>query len=121
MRFDLWDTETSNYYGRFEDEAEALRLVQKLVDHYGSRYAQDLGLGRVTDDGTILEPLSGEALLARLNEVLGDPQPERRGELIASGIQVRKFGRMSIEPLAAAAGRALRHVGDAGQRRISRG
>ncbi len=86
MRFDLWDTETSNYYGRFEDEAEALRLVRKLVNHYGAAYAADLGLGRVDEEGHILEPLSGTALIARVQEVLGDPEPERRGALIASGI-----------------------------------
>jgi len=77
MQFDLWDTETSNYYGRFEDEAEALQLVRRLVDHYGPGYAHDLSLGRVTDEGTILEPLSGESLLARLNEVLSIPSQSR--------------------------------------------
>ncbi|MGH2616743.1 MAG: hypothetical protein ACRDJC_16030 [Thermomicrobiales bacterium] len=120
MHFDLWDTETSNYYGRFEDEREALQLVRRLVNRFGESYAQDLGLGRVNDEGEILEPLSGDVLLARIKEVLRDPQEERRGVLIASSIQTRKTIRSSIEPMAAAASRRIRRFADAGQRRMQR-
>ena len=93
MHCDLWDTETSNYYGRFEDEAEVLRLVRKLVNHYGATYADDLGLGRVSDDGSVLEPLSGAALLARVDAVLGEPQEHHGGVPIASGLQTRRIGK----------------------------
>jgi hypothetical protein len=86
MHYDLWDTETSNYYGRFEDEHEVLRLVRSLINCYGEQYAADLGLGRVDDQGNILEPLSGEALIARVKEVLGEPAEERRGALISSRV-----------------------------------
>lgn len=72
MTYTLWDTETSNQFGEFEDEREALALVRTLVNHYGARYADDLGLGHVTADGTILEPLSGADLIARVDEVLPD-------------------------------------------------
>jgi hypothetical protein len=69
MKYNLWDTETSNSSGQFEDEAEVLRLVRTLVDRYGKTYADGLGLGRDTDDGEILEPLSGANLLARVEEL----------------------------------------------------
>ena len=47
-----------------------------LVDHYGARYAEDLGLGCVSDEGVILEPLSGAALIARVDQVLADRPPK---------------------------------------------
>lgn len=72
MKYTLWDTETSNQFGEFEDEREVLTLVRTLVNHYGARDAEDLGLGGIDADGTILEPLSGAALLARVDEVLAD-------------------------------------------------
>jgi hypothetical protein len=78
MTFDLWDTETSNFYGQFADERKALALVRKLVAHYGEGYAQDLGLGRVTGEGEVLTPLSGAALIARVNEVLSDQETADR-------------------------------------------
>lgn len=70
MQYDLWDTETSNYFGHFEDEREVLSLVRTLITHYGDQYASELGLGRVSDDGEVLEPLSGAALIARVTDVL---------------------------------------------------
>ena len=74
MHYDLWDTETSNYFGRFDDEREVLGLVRRLVTRYGDHYADDLGLGRVADDGTILPPLSGAALIRRVEDVLSPPE-----------------------------------------------
>ncbi len=84
MKYTLWDIETSNQFGQFEVETEVLTLVRTLVNHYGARYAEDLGLGRVSEDGVILEPLSGAALIARAEEVLPDHQPagESAGELV---------------------------------------
>ena len=72
MTYTLWDTATSNRFGQFEDERDALALVRTLTNHYGARYADDLGLGRVTPEGAILEPLSGAALIARVHEFLSD-------------------------------------------------
>jgi hypothetical protein len=65
MQYHLWDTEVGKYLGRFDDEAAALEKVRILVDHYGRDYAESLALGREGDDGTVLEPLAGDALLAR--------------------------------------------------------
>jgi hypothetical protein len=78
MIFSLWDTETSNQFGQYEDEAEVLRLVRTLVRHYGEGYAKDLSLGRINEAGKVLEPLTGTALLARIDEVLGDWRQEDR-------------------------------------------
>jgi hypothetical protein len=93
MTYTLWDTETSNQFGQFEDEGEVLALVRTLVNHYGPRYADDLGLGRVSEDGAILEPLSGEALIARVEKVLSDSgtASEGTGELIGSRRQEREI------------------------------
>jgi hypothetical protein len=85
MKYDLWDIETSNHFGQFTDEVEVLTLVRALVDAYGRAYADELGLGRVTDDGEILEPLTGAALIARVNDVFPDRPiaPARQGAAIA--------------------------------------
>lgn len=93
MTYTLWDTETSNLFGQFEDESEVLALVRTLVNNYGARYADDLGLGRVTEDGAILEPLSGEALIARVEEVLSGhgTAGNGAGELIGSRRQDREI------------------------------
>lgn len=120
MKFNLWDTEVNRYLGQFEDEKDALRLVSMLISHHGRDYAEDLSLGRVTDEGAFLEPLTGATLLARVNEVLdgGQEAEERRGVVIASAMQVRRTVT-SIEPMAVA-GRAIRRITDSGHRRTQR-
>lgn len=75
MEYNLWDIEVGKQLGHFTEEREALLLVKKLVAHYGDEYAHELGLGRRTENGSILEPLSGAALLARMYEVIPDPDP----------------------------------------------
>ena len=95
MKYNLWDIEVNRYLGHFEDEKEALTLVRMLLDHHGQEYAEDLGLGRVTDEGEILEPLSGAALVARVDEVLGSltATKERREVVVtASPVDVRRTG-----------------------------
>jgi hypothetical protein len=72
MKYNLWDTETSHYLGQFEEELEALTLARTLITRFGKGYAEVLSLGRVTDEGAILEPLSGVALIARVDEALTD-------------------------------------------------
>lgn len=79
MTYDLWDTEVSRYLGHFDDEREALSLVHMLLSHHGVDYAADLGLGRATDDGEVLEPLSGATLIARISEVLPGLQSVESG------------------------------------------
>ena len=66
MHYDLWDVETGNYLGRYGSEEEALAVVRALVAHYGAAYADDLNLGAEDDAGNYGEPLSGAALLDRL-------------------------------------------------------
>ena len=72
MHDDLWDIETGNYLGRYATEEEALSVVRSLIRHYGPAYADDLNLGAEDDAGPFGEPLSGAALLARL-EALATP------------------------------------------------
>jgi hypothetical protein len=66
MRYDLWDTEVGKYLGRSTDEEDALATARTLVDHYGEDYAESLSICRVADDGTILDPLTGDALIVWL-------------------------------------------------------
>jgi hypothetical protein len=86
--FNLWDVEVGKQLGYFTDEREALALVKKLVAHYGDEYADELGLGRKSASGSILEPLSGSELLARMRELLPDHDPaeDRRGVVIGSTV-----------------------------------
>lgn len=93
MKYTLWDIETSNQFGQFEDEIEVLTLIRTLVDHYGAHYAKDLGLGRISDEGVILEPLSGAALIARVDQVLtGRPPTDESGnKLIGSHSRNREI------------------------------
>ena len=86
MTYNLWDTETSNYFGQFTDEVDALRLVRVLVGRYGAEYADSLGLGGVNDDGIRMEPLSGQALLTRAESVMAAQEQAavREGEVIAT-------------------------------------
>jgi hypothetical protein len=66
--FQLWDIEAGSYIGKYADEREALSTVKKLVDHFGSDYAESLSLGRIEDNGNILAPLSGNELVARIGK-----------------------------------------------------
>ena len=75
MTYHLWDTAAGSYIGRYTDEALALATVKQLVGRYGPAFADDLSLGRVRDDGTILVPLSGEALIAQVRRSLEDEAP----------------------------------------------
>jgi hypothetical protein len=85
MTHHLWAIETSNQFGQLTDEVEVLALIRALVDAYGPAYADELGLGRVTDAGEILEPLTGAALIARVNDVFPERPiaPARQGAAIA--------------------------------------
>jgi hypothetical protein len=42
--YELWDVETGNIIGDFSTTAEALEVVQTLLDAYGPGYAGDLSL-----------------------------------------------------------------------------
>lgn len=66
VRADLWDVETGNYLGRYVTEEEALAVVRTLVREYGPAYADELNLGAEHDDGRWEAPISGAALLARI-------------------------------------------------------
>lgn len=85
MTYNLWDAEVGKYLGRYTSEDEALGVVRSLVDHYGDHYAESLSLGRVADDGTILEPITGPDLAARARTVTKRPAADiRRPAVIAS-------------------------------------
>ena len=83
MKYHLWDTEAGSYIGQYTDEKEALATVKSLIDQYGPTFADELSLGRVRDDGTILAPLSGPELVAEVARHF-EFAAERRPRLIAS-------------------------------------
>lgn len=67
--YEVWDTDTGNLVGAFAAEEEALALVGMLVATYGPDFADDLTLASEGLDGSsAIPPLSGAALLARLEE-----------------------------------------------------
>lgn len=72
MRYDLWDVATGGYLGRYGTEEEALAVARVLVREYSPAYADDLNLGAEDEAGRFGEPLSGAALLSRI-EVLAAP------------------------------------------------
>lgn len=80
MKYHLWDTEAGSYIGQYSDENTALATVQSLVERFGTGFADELSLGREQDDGTILAPLTGTELVARLA-----PSEDRNGRVIGSG------------------------------------
>jgi hypothetical protein len=107
MKFNLWDIEVGRYLGQFDDEKEALSLVRMLLQHHGEAYAEELGLGRVSDEGEILESLSGTALVARIDAVFVRDEDERDRPTAVRGS--RRQGPRPVasrEPLAAAIERA---------------
>lgn len=109
MEYNLWDVEVGKQLGHFTEERDALILVRKLVAHYGDEYAHDLGLGRKTDGGGILEPLSGAALLARMREVIPAPDllDDRQEVAAVLGRLIRRRGEGLVCPRLDRGGRHL--------------
>ncbi|MGH2532898.1 MAG: hypothetical protein ACRDJW_11425 [Thermomicrobiales bacterium] len=70
MQYNLWDVEIGKYLGQFASEDEALAAVRRVVELHGADYAGSLALGRVADDGTIMEPIAGQDLVVRANQVI---------------------------------------------------
>jgi hypothetical protein len=83
MHYRLWDTDIGHLFGRFETEQEALAFVATLVASYGRGYADDLSLNWEDASGAFGEPLSGAALLARVDEVV--PTLEQGGSRRSTG------------------------------------
>ena len=103
MIYNLWDIETGGYFGQFTDEAEALHLVRTLLSHHGADYAESLSLGRVRDDSSFAEPLTGAELAARAEELAADCGPATlgQGELVASRRKPGGSGYSEGMPVAA--------------------
>jgi hypothetical protein len=85
MHYDVWDTDINKYLGRFTEDADVFAMVRTLIDHYGPEYAESLSIGRVSGDGTILPPITGDELLKRVGISVPDLQAtsEESGHLIA--------------------------------------
>jgi len=106
MKFDLWDVQTNQYLGSYEDEAEALVLVRTLVSNFGAAYADDLELGGTMDDGDAFASRSGAALISRADEVLSGRQTDPG--VIGSKVRRRGIrGEKSMVAAAASNGRRL--------------
>jgi hypothetical protein len=71
VRYDLWDVGNGGYLGRYGTEEEALAGVRVLVREYGPPYADDLNSDAEDDAGRFVEPLSGAALLSRIEVLAG--------------------------------------------------
>lgn len=66
MNYEIWDVETGNCVGRFDDEAAALAWVQALLDRYGAGYADSLMVGIEHQSGEDAGSWSGDDLRVRL-------------------------------------------------------
>lgn len=65
MTYDLWDLETGNIINTYASGAEALADVRELIAESGTRYADALSLGFLTERGGRGVIASGAALAAR--------------------------------------------------------
>jgi hypothetical protein len=86
MRYRVWDTDINRLFGTYDTESEAFSWVCTLVGRYGEGYADDLAVGCEREDGSFTEPLSGAALLKRLDDAAverGRAEAER-GEIVAA-------------------------------------
>lgn len=86
MRYRVWDTDINRLFGTYDNEAEALSWVRTLVGRYGEGYADDLAVGCEREDGWFTEPLSGAALLKRVDVVAAERgrAETERGDIVAS-------------------------------------
>lgn len=66
--YDVIDGPSASILGHFQTEEEALALVRDLIEANDPSWAEDLAVGGVRRDGSFGEPLSGAALLARLED-----------------------------------------------------
>jgi hypothetical protein len=66
MNCEIWDVETGNCVGQFNDEAAALAWVQALLDRYGTEYADSLVVGAENQRGEEAGSWSEDVLRARL-------------------------------------------------------
>ena len=89
MKYSVWDVELGKDLGQFTDEAEALALVRRLIDRRGIDFAERLALGRVGDDGAVLDPIMGRALVAQAKGAVG---PVAEDEMPSHVIGSRVYG-----------------------------
>lgn len=86
MRYRVWDTDINRLFGTYDNEAEALSWVRTLVSRYGAGYADELAVGGEREDGSLTEPLSGAALLKRVDDAAAERERAgaERGNVVAS-------------------------------------
>ena len=69
MIYRVFDTSINRLFAVYDTEEKALALVRTLIGANGADYADDLAVGCEQADGSFAEPLTGAALLARVEEV----------------------------------------------------
>lgn len=86
MHYDLWDIDLGKYLGRFTDQDALLTTIRTLIDHYGPAMAESLSVGRVASDGSVLDPITGDDLLAMVSVQRNDgsAEGEQNGRLMTS-------------------------------------
>ncbi|MGH2531882.1 MAG: hypothetical protein ACRDJW_06200 [Thermomicrobiales bacterium] len=68
VTYELWDVETGNIVGAFPTAADALDVVQTLLDAYGPDYSSELSLSERQDWKTARVIGSGQQLIERLEQ-----------------------------------------------------
>lgn len=64
----VFDTGINKLFGSFDNEADTVRLAGALIGANHDDWATDLNVGAELPDGTFLDPLTGDELLARIVE-----------------------------------------------------
>ena len=70
MIYRVFDTSINRLFATYDTEEKALALVRTLVGANGTDYVDDLAVGCEQADGSFAEPLTGAALLARVEDVV---------------------------------------------------
>lgn len=72
MHYEVWDVDINRLFGTFKTEDDAMAFVRTLVRRYGRDYVKDLAMGCERNDGSLADPLYGEDLLRRVDEITAD-------------------------------------------------
>ena len=65
MAFELWDIDTENIIGRYESEAEALEVVRRSIERYGTGYVDAWELIQEVPRGEMVTIAKGAGLAER--------------------------------------------------------
>lgn len=104
MSYEVFDTGINRLIGVYNTEEEAMMLARALISSNGKEYAEDLAVGWERPDGSFAGSWTGDALIARADEVLGQQEhaSARPAEFIPSRGNTGRSENGGRLPIAAA-------------------